>query len=253
VVRAMVLTAGRGERLRPLTNRLPKPLIPLDGKPLIHYTLTYLRNCGIREVVMNLHHLGEQIQAYVGDGSPWDLSVSYSRESVLLGTGGGIQKAAPFLVQDVFVVMNADVVLELDLREVLRFHRRSEAVVTLVLRKDPEVDRYGAIEIDVDNRVRQFLGKIPIPRAPWRKLMFTGVHILEPAVFSFMPARSSVFSITDVYIAMIRAGQRIMGYEMKGWWTDLGTLERYEEFQRLLASDGFSLERFVRGCCTGDS
>ena len=247
-MKAMVLAAGRGERLRPLTDRLPKPLIPLAGKPLIHYTLTYLRNCGIREVIINLHHLGGQIQAYVRDGSAWGLSVTYSSENELLGTGGGIQKAAPYLVRETFLVMNSDIVLELDLGELVRFHREKEAAVTMVLRKDPEVDLYGAIEIDGYGQVRQFLGKIPVPRAPRKKLMFTGLHVLEPFVFSFMPSNAATFSITDVYVAMIRAGERIMGYEMKGFWTDLGTRERYESFQRLLNDSGFSLERFVHGC-----
>jgi len=247
-VKAMVLAAGRGERLRPLTDHQPKPMMTLAGKPIIHYTLTYLRNCGIREVIINLHHLGEQIRSYVGNGSAWDLAVTYSQERVLLGTGGGVQKAAPFLVQGPFLVMNSDVVLELDLLDVLRFHRDREASVTMVLRKDPQVDRYGAIGIDSESQVRQFPGRTPTPWGPWRKLMFTGVHILEPAVFSYMPGDVSVFSIIDVYIAMVQAGERIMGYEMKGFWTDLGTLESYEQLQKLVAGDVSVMERFVRGC-----
>lgn len=248
-MRAMVLAAGRGERLRPLTESLPKPLIPLGGKPLLDYTLTYLRNCGIDEVVINLHHLASAIRDFVGDGSRWGLRVVYSFERTLLGTGGGIQKAAPHLVGDTFVVMNADIVLEVDLREVLRFHREKQGSVTLVLRQDPDVERYGVIEIDADCRVREFLGRLGLPRRPRKRLMFTGLHILEPTVFSYMPVDRPSFSITDVYVEMIRAGETVLGYEMKGFWTDLGTRERYRLMQRMIERNEISLERLASACC----
>jgi len=237
----MILAAGRGERLRPLTDRLPKPLIPVAGRPLIHHTLRTLKNGGVDEVVINLHHLGEQIQRYVGDGSRWGLRVYYSRERSLLGTGGGIQKSAPHLVGGSFLVINADIVLDLDLQDVLRFHREQHAAVTLVLRRDPNAARYGLIEVDGYHRVRQVLGRLPGPRGPWKKMMFTGVHILEPAVFSYMPYDGGAFSIVDVYLDMLRAGEPILGYEMKGFWADLGTHERYAALMRILEDPGSDL------------
>jgi len=244
-LKAMVLAAGRGERLRPLTDRLPKPMIPVAGKPLLHYTLTYLKNCGIDEVVINLHHLARTIRDYLGDGSAWGLRIVYSFERSLLGTGGGIQKASPYFIGETFVVMNADILLEADLREVLRFHRESQAAVTLVLREDPDVDRYGAIEIDSDGCVREFLGKLGLPKRPRKRLMFTGLHVLEPVVFSYMPLDLSVFSITDVYVNMLRAGERISGYEMQGFWTDLGTQDRYRRLQRMVEKQEISLSRLL--------
>jgi len=241
----MVLAAGRGERLRPLTDRYPKPMIPVAGKPLIHYTLCYLKNCGINEVAINLHHLGGQIQEYVGDGEKWGLRIYYSSEKTLLGTGGGIQKVAHFFIQEPFVVMNADIVIEVNLKKVLAFHHENNAQVTMVLRKDPEVDRYGAIELDGYNQIKQLLGKLPVPAGGRRRLMFTGLHILEPAVFDYMPLHTDIFSIVDVYLAMLRSGERLMGFEMKGFWTDLGTPARYEQFQRLLNDRKISMEQFV--------
>jgi len=244
-LRAMVLAAGRGERLRPLTDRLPKPMIPVAGKPLLDYTLTYLRNCGIEEVVINLHHLAHEIRQYVGDGSAWGLRVLYSFERSLLGTGGGIQKASPHLIGGTFVVMNADILVELDLQNVIRFHREKQGAVTLVLREDPEVDRYGAIEVDADGCVREFLGKLGLPKRPRKRLMFTGLHVLEPIVFSYMPLEATVFSITEVYLSMLRAGEKIFGYEMRGFWTDLGTQERYRRLQRMLDRHEVSLPRLL--------
>ncbi len=247
-MRAMILAAGRGERLRPLTDRIPKPLIDVGGKPLIHHTLGYLKRCGVEEVVINLHHLGEQIQAFVGDGSRWGLTVFYSLERRLLGTGGGIQKSAHYLTQEAFVVINSDILLDLDLREVHRFHRENNGTVTLVLRRDPEVERYGVIEVDGHHQVKQMLGKLPIPPAPRKKLMFTGVHILEPDVFKQMPYQGEAFSIVDVYLKMLQAGERILGYEMNRFWADLGTPERYEDVKRRLESGDLDVEGLMHGC-----
>lgn len=246
-MRAMILAAGRGERLRPLTDTLPKPMIPVAGKPLISHTLSYLRSYGVDEVVVNLHHLGEKIQEYVGDGRPWGLRVFYSRERRLLGTGGGIQKAASHLLGETFLVMNADILVELDLNDVLRFHRESHAAVTMVLRRDPEAQRYGLIETDGYGMVRQILGRLPSRSGPWNRLMFTGVHVLEPEVFAYMARQQDdSFSIIDVYLDMLRAGERIMGYEMKGFWTDLGTVGRYEALQGLLENGRLTIESLVR-------
>ena len=243
----MILAAGRGERLRPLTDQIPKPLIDVGGKPLIHHTLAYLKRGGVDEVVINLHHLGDQIQAYVGDGSEWGLTVFYSRENQLLGTGGGIQKSAHYLTRKAFVVINSDILLDLDLQDVLRFHRENNATVTMVLRPDPEVERYGAIEVDGHYQVKQILGKLPVPRAPRKKLMFTGVHILEPDVFTHMPYQGSAFSIIDVYLKMLADGERILGYEMNRFWADLGTPERYEAVKRRLESGDLNLESLMHG------
>jgi len=241
----MILAAGRGERLRPLTEQVPKPLIPLAGRPLIHYTLGMLRKCGVEDVVINLHHLGERIQAYVGDGSRWGLRVFYSLESRLLGTGGGIQKSAPYLAGDAFLVLNADILADLDLADVLRFHRNNHAPVTLVLRQDPDVERYGVIEVDGYGRVRQILGRVHAARVRRKRMMFTGIHVLEPAVFSHMPTQEEAFSIVDVYVAMLQAGERILGYEMKGFWADLGTPERYEVVRQLLERGDPALHRIL--------
>jgi NDP-sugar pyrophosphorylase family protein len=121
----------------------------------------------------------------------------------------------------------------------------------MVLRRDPEVERYGVIEIDGYGHVREFLGRLSSPRGPWKRLMFTGVHVLDPVVFSYMTLQGESFSIVDVYLAMLRAGERILGYEMKGFWTDLGTRVRYEQFQRMLEDCRISMDHLIGGCSEG--
>jgi len=228
-MKAMILAAGKGERLRPLTDTVPKPMIPVAGRPLIEYTLSFLRRHGIGEVVINLHHLGNVIEEHLGDGSRCGMKISYSHEEHLLGTGGGIKHAEPLLGKDTFVVVNSDILVDVDLGEVLRFHKDKKATATMVLRDDRDVDRYGAIEIDSQGCVRQFLGKLPFPGSGLRRLMFTGVHVLEPEIFSFMGQEQGPFSITgSTYPAMLGAGERVFGYEMKGFWIDLGMWSQYK-------------------------
>src|SRR5262249_27306247 len=148
VVRAMVLAAGFGSRLRPLTDRVPKPLIAIGARPMIAHALAVLRAAGIREVLVNLHHHGEQIRTMLKDGAAYGLSITYAEENPILDTGGAIKKAEPFLCDGTFVVMNSDIVTDLQLRDVIEWHKRQRAIATMVLRRDPLAARYGLIEVD---------------------------------------------------------------------------------------------------------
>jgi len=243
-MRAMILAAGKGERLRPLTDTMPKPLVPVGGRPLIEYTLALLRRHGIREVVVNLYYLGALIEAHLGDGSKWGMEIVYSRETTLLGTGGGIKNAAPFLQGGPFVVINADILVGVDLDEVVRFHHHCKALATMVLREDEDVDSYGAIGIDEQGRVRQFLGSPSWGGPALRRLMFTGVHIMDPRIFDYMLAEEAPFSITEkTYPALLRAGEPVFGYQMTGFWIDVGSLARYEAFTERLARGEIDLRR----------
>lgn len=240
-MKAMVFAAGHGERLRPLTETLPKALVPVAGRPMIEYPLLLLRHYGIREVIINLHHLGEAIEANLGDGRRLDLQVTYSTERELLDTGGGLLKAKPFLNDDTFVVINNDVLIDLRLPDLIDQHRSRKAIATLVLRQDPEADRYGPIETSKDLRIQRFLDhKSPLydSAGPLTKFMFTGVQILEPNVFPHMEAeKSPKFSITKAtYPQMLRQGEPLLAYPFEGFWQDLGTPERIAEAEAKLQS-----------------
>ena len=233
-MKAMVFAAGQGERLRPLTDHIPKALVPVAGRPMIEYPLLWLRHYGIREVIINLHHLGEQIEAYLGNGDKLGLKIAYSREQELLDTGGGLLKAKPFLQDGTFLVVNTDVLIDLPLADLIDFHRAKQAAVTLVLRPDPLADQYGSMDTDSDGRICRFLqAKRPgAPAGPHTKLMFTGVQILEPRIFDFMAtgAGSAKFGTTkDTYPRMLLAGEALFGFRFDGFWQDVGTPERIKE------------------------
>jgi len=220
----MILSAGLGTRMRPLTLSTPKPLVTVGGRRLIDFALATLKAADIRHVVINLHHLGEQIRAYLGDGRERGLRIEYSVEEVLQGSGGGIRDARRLLGSGTFVTLNSDTLIGIDLRPFLAQHRERGAAATLVLRKDPEMDRFGTIGIAADGRIRRFLAHMaPGPTSPGEPYMFTGVQILEPRVFDYMDARGP-FSITETtYPRMLAAGEPLFGAVFEGPWLTVGS------------------------------
>lgn len=223
----MILAAGFGTRLKPLTLTTPKPLIDVGGRPLIYRTLELLQRAGVKNVVVNLHHLGGKIREALGGGEAFGLQIEYSEESEILGSGGGIKQAEKHLAGETFFVINGDALIDVDLNAVLDFHRKNAAMATMVLRPDADPESWGAIEIDEEHRIRQFVHKLPETGLPLRKLMFTGVHVLEPAVFSYLTQAFS--SINEVfYPRAIGEGKPIFGYVYEGYWSDVGTWESLE-------------------------
>lgn len=224
-MRAMILAAGFGTRLRPLTNTVPKALVPVAGRPLIEYGLLFFKAYGIEEVVINLHHLGEKIRATLGDGSIYGLRISYSPEEPILESGGGIKNAQSFLDKETFVVLNCDTIIDLDLDELLTAHRKTKAPATLVLRPDLEAARYGILETDASNRIRRFLGQPPEVNELLSRYMFTGLQVLEPRVFAFM-SEVKPFSTTRVtYPSMLQAGEPLYGFIHTGTWMTVDDAE----------------------------
>ena len=217
-MRAMILAAGLGTRLRPLTNTTPKALAPVAGRPLIEYALRFVRSQGIQQVIINLHHLGDQIRARLGDGRAYGVRITYSVEERLLETGGGVKRAQAFLDGETFLVVNSDAILDLDLAAVVDAHRRNRAAATLVLRPDPDAASYGLLEINRDGRLRRLRGQPAQVDEPLSAYMFTGCQILEPRIFDFMPELKP-FSLTrETYIKMLQAGEPLYGFVHSGPW-----------------------------------
>ncbi len=235
----MVFAAGQGQRLRPLTEKLPKALVLVAGRPMIEYPLLLLRHYGVREIIINLHYLGEKIEEYLQDGEKLGLKIIYSREERLLDTGGGLLQAKSFLEDDSFIVINSDVIIDLPLAALLAEHQRHSATATLVLRPDPDADRYGAIEISDNLRIQKFLAhKGPTSGAAGTltKLMFTGVQILEPRIFEYLQQETTAaFGITrTTYPRMLIHGETLYGFPFEGYCQDLGTIERIQEAEEKL-------------------
>jgi NDP-sugar pyrophosphorylase family protein len=238
--RAMVLAAGRGTRLAPLTDRLPKPLMPVAGRPMLAHILDFLRAGGIDEVVINLHHLGHLIEEAIGDGSRFGVRVRYSWEPEILDTGGGIKRAEPLLAGEPFVVANGDSLLELPLRTLLEYHARRGGIITMVVRSSPEAERLGLVELDIDDRVRRVAGRPDEPLGiPLRGFMFPGLHVFEPRVFDWMDSSVAFGVIRETYPRLLRAGEPVYGFISEARWLNIDTPESLLAAGHILSRDPF--------------
>lgn len=230
-MKAMILAAGLGTRLRPLTNTVPKPLLPVFGTPLIVWNLLLLKRHGFRDVVINLHHLAPMIEQALGNGSKFGLRIIYSHEPVVLGTGGGIKQAEPYFSGEPVLVVNGDTLFEMDLDALCEFHRASQAAATLVLREDPDATQWGLVEVGADHRIVRITGKGTASAVPTMPRMFAGIHILTPRLLREVP-KGVASSIIDPYVAAIERGESVLGYDIKGYWSDIGTAQRYAQAEQ---------------------
>lgn len=221
--RAMVLAAGRGTRLAPLTHTTPKPLVPVAGRPLLEHLLEFLRAGGITDVVINLHHLGHRIEEHVGDGRRFGVRVRYSWEDPILDTGGGIKRAEPLLAGEPFVVANGDSLLDLDLRQVFDFHRAHGALATMVVRPDPAAATYGLIEVDDEERVRRVVGLPATVTGTFRGFMFPGLHVFEPDIFRWMDPDRAYSVVRETYVRLLAADAPVYACVTGTRWVNIDT------------------------------
>ena len=216
-MKAMILAAGRGERLRPLTERLAKPMIPIAGEPLIVHQLRWLRRAGIREVVVNLCHLGEQIERGLGGGADHGVRIRYSREEHLLDTGGGVKQALALLGSDPFVVLNGDIWTDYRFENLLDKRPRQ---AHLVLTPTPQHRSHADFRLEGD-LVRR--------HGPQNNLTYCGFGVLSSALFENSP--DGAFSLADLYFRAAAAGE-LTGEIFHGDWVDIGTPEQLGQLRR---------------------
>jgi mannose-1-phosphate guanylyltransferase len=232
--RAMILAAGFGTRLGPLTSLRPKPMLPVCGAPLVRWAVLWLRHHGVREIVINLHHLGEQIEAELGDGRALGVAIAYSHEEgLILGTGGGVRKARPLLddgSDEPIVVVNGKILVDLDLGAVLARHAETEAEATMVLRPDPDAERWGSFRCTADGRIARMLdlepasGPLTSAREP---LMFTGVQVLQPRFLDRIPPEGEQCIVRTAYRSLFDEGRGLYGWRTERYWWEHSTEARY--------------------------
>ncbi|MFH1807914.1 MAG: NDP-sugar synthase [Pseudomonadota bacterium] len=223
--KAMVLAAGLGTRLLPLTQFVPKPMLPVASVPLIRYALRLLASAGCQEVMVNLHHLPEQIEEEVGRKAE-GLKIQYSHEATILGTGGGLRKVAGFFDQT-FFLLNADSIIDLDLAAALATHRAHDALATMVLRSRVKGDTYTVIGVDDAGLVRQIGERVKYQGPDLHPYLFTGVHVLEPEFLDYIPPDIESCINGYAYPKVIEDGRTVAAHIQEGYWADVGTLERY--------------------------
>jgi mannose-1-phosphate guanylyltransferase len=245
-VAGMVLCAGLGTRLRPLTERCPKPAVPVCGVPLVRFTLGLLRGAGVRRAVVNVHHLPE-VMAAAARAAAGELGMELlvSREPVIAGTGGALRQARPLLAgADAVVVVNGDVLFDVDLRGALAAHAATGALATMALLAMPAGARYAAVELDEGGRVRRIAGRFGPGGAgltPWH---FPGVHVLSPALLDLVPSEPFEVDVNRHVYPPLMARGLIRGLVTSGYWNDLGTPDRYLAANLDVAAGRVPLGRF---------
>lgn len=228
----MILAAGFGTRLKPLTLGLPKPMFPVLNRPLLEHTLNFLSSNGIQDIIVNVHHLSEKIVEHFGDGAEFGVRLTFSREDEILGTAGGLKKAQSFLDKETFLLMNSDVLADIDLNKVLSFHKEKKSCLTLVVRQDGDPEKYAPIELAEDGRITRFVSaSIKNPPAKTQRVMFTGIQIMEPEIFSRIPSGKFFGTTEDVFPAMIEEGLPVYGHLHEKYWIDMGTRGTYIQAQ----------------------
>ncbi|MGI9101612.1 MAG: nucleotidyltransferase family protein [Terriglobales bacterium] len=240
-MKAMVLAAGLGTRLRPLTDHRPKALAEIDGHTLLEITLTRLRSFGVGEVIVNAHHFADQVADYLKSNNNFGMGIEISREELLLDTGGGLKKAAWFFEgdSDAFILHNVDAVSAIDLRRMMEFHTEREALATLAVQQR-ETSRYLLFDQQRQLCGRRADGKDEIvrPSAELQTLAFCGIHVISPRLLGMM-AEDSVFSIISSYLNLASRGEKIVGFRAdQYYWRDLGRPEHLEMAVRELRERG---------------
>ncbi len=238
-MKAMILAAGLGTRLRPLTDDRPKALVEVAGRTMLEITLERLRAFGVNEVIVNVHHFADMVIDYLQANRNFGMRIEISREDVLLDTGGGLKKAAWFFLEDSgdqsFLLHNVDVISTIDLARMVRFHVEQDALATIAVQA-----RSTSRPLLFDGR-GQFRGRAGTGKAPrLQSLAFSGIHAISPRIFDKL-TESAVFSIIDSYVRLSAEGQKISAFRAdEYYWRDLGRPENIAQAARDLATGTLS-------------
>jgi NDP-sugar pyrophosphorylase family protein len=231
-MKAMILAAGQGTRLRPLTERIPKCMIPIGGMPILEHTIVWLAHYGIRDIIINLSYMPQAVMDHFGDGSRWDVKLTYSIEQEALGTAGGLKKVASFFEgNQPFLLWYGDNLSRCDLGRLIARHTATGSVATIALHHREEVSQSGIVGLDSNDRIVRFLEK-PRPEQVFSHWVNAGIYVLAQAVLDSIPADAPTDFARDVFPAILAAGQPLYGYRLaegeRFWWID-----RPEDLERV--------------------
>src|SRR3954454_21030048 len=225
-MRAMVMAAGLGTRLRPLTYEVPKPMVPVANRPIMEHILALLPRHGFSEVIANLHWFPETIRNRFGDGSALGLDLTYSSEEELMGTAGGVRNVSSFFGDEPFLVMAADALTDIDLAALRAAHDEHGGMASLAVRRGPTVSEFGVIIAGSDGRIQGFQEK-PDPAEALSDLANCMIYILEPEIFDYFPDKDEVDFALDVFPALLSGDVPFGVHTSDEYWNDVGSLPEY--------------------------
>jgi len=226
-VKAVILVGGEGTRLRPLTLITPKSMVPVVNRPFLEHMVKYLQRHRINDIVLALCYLPDAIQRYFGDGNSFGIKLAYAIEDSPLGTAGAVKNVCEHVI-DTFFVLNGDVFTDINLTEMLQFHRQKKSIATIALTTVKDPSMYGVIETDVEGRVQRFVEK-PNRGEVTSNTINAGVYILEPRVLELVPKNQKFMFERGVFPVLVERGEPVYGYKAtNAYWVDIGTPEKYK-------------------------
>ena len=240
-MKAVVMAGGEGTRLRPMTANQPKPLLPVVNKPIMEHVLRLLQRHGFTETVVTVQFLAALVRNYFGDGEEIGMALSYATEEMPLGTAGSVKNAQDALRDERFLVISGDALTDIDLTELVRFHKENGALVTIALKRVPNPLEFGIIIVDDDGRVQRFLEK-PTWGQVFSDTANTGIYVMEPEVLDHVAAGEPVDWSGDVFPKLLAEGAPLYGYIADGYWEDVGTHESYLKAQADMLSGKIDIE-----------
>ena len=230
-MKAMILAAGVGSRLDPLTRNLPKPMVPIVNKPVMEHIVELLAKHGFKEIMVNLHYLGDQIQEYFGTGQKWGVKIHYSPEDQLWGDAGSVKRCESFFDEDTFVVVGGDDLADIDIKRLVRFHEEKKALATIALSLVDDPSEYGIALLNDRGRITRFLEK-PKGEVIFSNSANTGVYIFDKHIFELIPKGVPYGFGNNLFPLLLQQKSRFYGYLTRSYWKDVGNLRQYQEAHR---------------------
>lgn len=232
-MKVMLLAAGLGTRLKPLTLKKPKPLIPVNSIPLIFYNLALLKKYNFSEVIINLFYLGDQIEKILGDGKKFGFQIYYSKEPEILGTAGGMKFAEKYFKDEDLLIMNSDIIHDIDMKNLIDQHQKSKNIASLVVKNLLPNQNFSPLSIDKHDQIVSILDQ-PQEFPDYRKTFFTGIHVLSKNICDLINENYPQCIIKDLYIPQLQQGQTLGAVLESGYWNDLGTIDRLKNTEKEL-------------------
>ena len=226
-MKALFLAGGMGTRLKPLTDDLPKPMVPMMGKPLLERNMLKLKDCGVDEIVLSTCYKSQKIEEYFGDGTKFGLKIHYICEDIPLGTGGAIKNTEEFF-DDTFIIFNADILSDINIIEMMKFHKEKCAAVTIAVTQVENPSAYGVIEYNENLYAESFTEKPKLSEIK-SNYINAGIYIFEPNVLKEIPGSQVVSIERETYPLLLEKGYPIAVYRSDAYWMDIGTTEKYSQ------------------------
>ncbi|HEY5525333.1 MAG TPA: NDP-sugar synthase, partial [Clostridium sp.] len=224
-MKALFLAGGMGTRLRPLTDDLPKPMVPMMGRPLLERNMVKLKECGVDEIILSTCYKPQKIEEYFGDGTKLGFKIHYVCEDIPLGTGGAIKNTEEFF-DDTVIIFNADILSEINIMDMMKFHKEKSAAVTIAVTQVENPSAYGVIEYNEDLYAESFTEK-PKPSEIRSNYINAGIYIFEPYVLKEIPDSQVVSIERETYPLLLKKEYPIAVYKSDAYWMDIGTVEKY--------------------------